>query len=58
MNRKDEEWGEAGILEKVKASPCSQARAILDGVLAAAARFVDGAKQHDDMTLVVLRLFA
>jgi serine phosphatase RsbU (regulator of sigma subunit) len=47
----------AGILETVKASPCSQARAIFDGVLAAAAKFVDAAKQHD-MTLVVLRVFA
>jgi hypothetical protein len=26
MNRKDEEWGEAGILETVKASPSTQAR--------------------------------
>jgi sigma-B regulation protein RsbU (phosphoserine phosphatase) len=58
MNREEEEWGESGIIETVKAGPCCQAQAILDRVLAAAAKFVDGAKQHDDMTLVVLRVLA
>lgn len=57
MNGMDEEWGEECLAEA--ASAC--ARASLSAaettrrILSAADTFVNGAKQHDDMTIVVLR---
>ncbi|MFN7964115.1 MAG: SpoIIE family protein phosphatase [Acidobacteriota bacterium] len=55
-NRADEEWGESALLAAIDAAPSSAPVALIDTLFAAADAFVDGAKQHDDMTLVVLRL--
>src|SRR5215469_6419779 len=56
MNVRDEEWGEERLIELAKT--CHGLPA-LDGtrrILAAAQAFAGGAPQHDDMTLVVLRM--
>jgi sigma-B regulation protein RsbU (phosphoserine phosphatase) len=55
MNSADEEWGEKALIETVKAcSGLSPSQTIIR-IMQAADAFVAGAKQHDDMTLVVLR---
>jgi sigma-B regulation protein RsbU (phosphoserine phosphatase) len=56
MNSRDEEWGEDRLIEFCKTChglPASEATA---RVMAAAEAFAAGASQHDDMTLVVLRI--
>ncbi|MGA7077155.1 MAG: SpoIIE family protein phosphatase [Terriglobales bacterium] len=54
MNAADEEWGESQLLETVRQSAGLSPSEIITHVMAAADGFVAGAKQHDDMTLVVL----
>jgi sigma-B regulation protein RsbU (phosphoserine phosphatase) len=54
MNAADEEWGEERLLETIGASPLPPAQ-LIDSILQAADRFVAGAPQHDDMTLIVLQ---
>ena len=56
MNHDEEEWGEERLIETVKQCNGLEAQQILDRIFAAADQFVAGAKQHDDMTLVVLRV--
>jgi sigma-B regulation protein RsbU (phosphoserine phosphatase) len=55
MNVRCEEWGEESLIELAKTcqdlSAPNAMRRILDGAQA----FAEGAPQHDDMTLVVLR---
>jgi sigma-B regulation protein RsbU (phosphoserine phosphatase) len=55
MNGADEEWGEAALIETVKACSGLSPSETITRIMQAADRFVAGAKQHDDMTLVVLR---
>jgi len=55
MNPLDEEWGEDRMMKTIESCNGLPARQILDHVFIAADAFVAGAKQHDDMTLVVLR---
>jgi sigma-B regulation protein RsbU (phosphoserine phosphatase) len=54
MNAADEEWGEAQLIETVKQCGNLAPSQIIARVMQAADEFVAGAKQHDDMTLVVL----
>jgi phosphoserine phosphatase RsbU/P len=54
MNLADEEWGEAQLLETVKQCGGLAPSQIIARVMQAADGFVAAAKQHDDMTLVVL----
>ncbi|MBX3288801.1 MAG: SpoIIE family protein phosphatase [Acidobacteria bacterium] len=54
MNPDEEEWGEDALLEEVKKLKNRPARKILDEIVDSADRFADGAKQHDDMTMVVV----
>ena len=56
MNAADEEWGEDRMTETVKLCDSLPAQEVLHRILAAADAFVAGAKQHDDMTLVILRV--
>jgi sigma-B regulation protein RsbU (phosphoserine phosphatase) len=56
MNKEDEEWGEDRLIQTVKQCQGLDAKQILDRIFIAADSFVDGAQQHDDMTLVVLRV--
>ncbi len=55
MNSADEEWGEAALIETVKACGGLRPPEVITRIMQAADTFVAGAKQHDDMTLVVLR---
>jgi sigma-B regulation protein RsbU (phosphoserine phosphatase) len=55
MNSTDEEWGEKALIETVKACSGLSPSETITRVMQAADEFVAGAKQHDDMTLVVLR---
>ncbi len=54
MNSADEEWGEERLIETIKSCDGMSPSQIIARVMHAADSFVAGAKQHDDMTLVVL----
>ena len=54
MNSADEEWGEKALIETVKACSGLSPAETIARIMQAADKFVAGAKQHDDMTLVVL----
>lgn len=56
MNVRDEEWGEERLIELAKTCHGLPAREVMKQILAAAQAFAGGAPQHDDMTLVVLRM--
>jgi phosphoserine phosphatase RsbU/P len=56
MNIRDEEWGEERLIELAKSVQGLSALDCLKRILAAAQAFAGGAPQHDDMTLVVLRV--
>jgi phosphoserine phosphatase RsbU/P len=56
MNPKEEEWGEDALLAKLKTILDHTPTQINDECVAAADQFADGAKQHDDMTMIVLRV--
>jgi phosphoserine phosphatase RsbU/P len=58
MNVSDEEWGEDRLIEFAKTCHGLPAFEVMTGILAAAEAFASGASQHDDMTLVVLRVLA
>jgi sigma-B regulation protein RsbU (phosphoserine phosphatase) len=55
MNSADEEWGEKALIETVQACSGLSPSETIARIMQAADKFVAGAKQHDDMTLVVLR---
>jgi sigma-B regulation protein RsbU (phosphoserine phosphatase) len=56
MNAREEEWGEERLIELAKTCHGFPAREGMKRILAAAQAFAAGAPQHDDMTLVVLRV--
>jgi len=56
MNARFEDWGEARLIELAKTCYGLPASEVLRRILAAAQAFAAGAPQHDDMTLVVLRV--
>jgi serine phosphatase RsbU (regulator of sigma subunit) len=56
MNPHDEEWGEDRLMQTVWANMECPAQELQSRILAAADSFAAGAKQHDDMTVVVLRV--
>lgn len=58
MNRDDEEWGEARLQATVRGDVSAPASAILGRLFDAADAFASGAIQHDDMTVVIVRLGA
>jgi sigma-B regulation protein RsbU (phosphoserine phosphatase) len=55
MNREDEEWGEERLIATVRQCDGLDMRGLVARIMAGADGFADGAKQHDDMTLVVAR---
>jgi len=57
MNVRFEEWGEARMIELAKECYGLPASEVLRRILSAAQAFAAGAPQHDDMTLVVIRVF-
>lgn len=56
MNPADEEWGEEKLIETIQACDGLSARDTLARIMAGADHFAAGAKQHDDMTLTVIRV--
>ncbi len=56
MNARDEEWGEERLMNAVAAHRMAPARALIDCLMTSADAFVAGAPQHDDMTLIVVRM--
>ena len=58
MNSDDEEWGEERLIELAKTCTGMPAIEAMNCIVTAAQRFAAGAPQHDDMTVVVLRVIA
>ena len=56
MNRDLEEWGEQRLIEAVRTSTGLRSEQTIAKIMQAADAFAAGAPQHDDMTLVVLRV--
>ena len=56
MTHDDEEWGEERLIEAALKVKHKNADEILRDLFDAADRFTAGAPQHDDMTLLVLKL--
>ncbi|MDQ6786778.1 MAG: SpoIIE family protein phosphatase [Acidobacteriota bacterium] len=56
MNPQEEEWSENEMLEELKKVYEKPAAEILTHVVVCADRFASGAKQHDDMTMIVVRV--
>jgi phosphoserine phosphatase RsbU/P len=58
VNEGGEEFGEARIISSIGSSPGDTAQGILDRVMGSVNSFVGHARQHDDITALVLRLVA
>jgi serine phosphatase RsbU (regulator of sigma subunit)/dihydrofolate reductase len=56
MNGSDDEWGEDRMIAEAQAHADLNAEELLQHLFRAADAFAAGAPQHDDMTVVVLRL--
>lgn len=57
MSTADEEWGEERLIEAVRTCAAgADSRGMITSILRCADQFTAGAPQHDDMTLVVLRV--
>lgn len=56
MNQHDEEWGEERLIPAVAAYADRSAAEIIPSLMAEADKFASGAPQHDDMTLVVMKM--
>jgi sigma-B regulation protein RsbU (phosphoserine phosphatase) len=56
MTHDDEEWGEDRMIEAATAVRNKDAGEILHAMFAAADKFTAGAPQHDDMTMLILKL--
>jgi len=56
MNLADEEWGEERMLQAVKTQSGASADDVLSEVFRVADQFTGEAPQHDDMTLLILRI--
>jgi serine phosphatase RsbU (regulator of sigma subunit)/dihydrofolate reductase len=56
MNASEDEWGEDRMIAEAQAHPELAAEELLQHLFRAADAFAAGAPQHDDMTMVVMRL--
>lgn len=56
MNGADEEWGEDALVQAARSCNGASAAGMLPLLMSAADEFAAGAPQHDDMTLVVVRV--
>jgi sigma-B regulation protein RsbU (phosphoserine phosphatase) len=56
MNRVEEEWGEERLIEAAQSCCKLSASDALSRLMQAADEFAAGARQHDDMTLLVVRI--
>ncbi len=58
MNEQEEEWGEARFIPSIAANSAYRAAEMIPALMSDADQFVSGAQQHDDMTLVVMKMAA
>jgi phosphoserine phosphatase RsbU/P len=58
MNTEDEEWGEQRLAAAARAAAPCDAGGLIEQLMVAADAFAQGAVQHDDMTVVVVRIVA
>lgn len=58
MNSSDEEWGEERLIDLAQTCNGLPATEIMNRIMTAAQAFAHGAPQHDDMTVVALRILA
>ena len=56
MNPQEEEWSEDAMLEDLKKVYGKSSTEILPIIVAGADKFANGAKQHDDMTMIIVRV--
>jgi len=56
MTKDDEEWGEERMIAAAEACRALPPRQMIERLMAAADAFTAGAPQHDDMTLVVVKV--
>ncbi len=56
MNPAEEEWGEDAMLDELKKITGKSSEEISHHIVAEADKFANGAKQHDDMTMIVVRI--
>ena len=56
MNSADDEWGEEKLIEAMRNSNGRNAADLIPYIIEEADKFVAGAPQHDDMTLVIVRI--
>ena len=56
MTSADEEWGEERLIECVRRIREHKAGEIMANIMVSADTFVAGARQHDDMTVIVARV--
>lgn len=56
MNPADEEWGEELMIAAITAKINLTAQEMFDYLIICADNFADGAKQHDDMTAIIVRV--
>jgi sigma-B regulation protein RsbU (phosphoserine phosphatase) len=56
MTIEDEEWGEDRLIEAARACCARSAREMTSSLMGAADAFAAGAPQHDDMTLIVMKV--
>ena len=56
MTVDDEEWGEERMLQTVQSRQSRSVEEILQATFQAADQFTAGAAQHDDMTLLLMKL--
>lgn len=56
MNPQEDEWSEDAMLEELKKVHEKPAVEILPYIVACADEFASGAKQHDDMTMIVVKV--
>lgn len=56
MNPQDEEWGEELMIEAIKERIELPSSEMLTYLVEQADKFANGAKQHDDMTLIIVRV--
>jgi serine phosphatase RsbU (regulator of sigma subunit) len=58
MNAREDEWGEDRLIAEAQAHADLNATELMQRLFRAADAFAAGASQHDDMTLLVLRISA
>ncbi len=56
MTKEDEEWGEERMLQTVQSAQHRSVKEILQVTFGAADEFTAGAEQHDDMTLLLMKI--